>query len=282
MLVLIATSTTEALAYVLDFDDDIEEIQSTLGVAAFEQWGIFVDGAPRREENEDECVERRIRIFAAEFDRFPDNTVFSRITRELLADCLRNFSKLSPDKALIKAYSVEYEIFQAVERHVCGNQVSGRLFRDINDFLKVASSIMNRRKSRAGRSLENHVETLLNDAGVIHEMRPNLGPDGTPDVIIPSAQSYFDNTYPVNRIMVVGLKTTCKDRWRQVTQEGPRVQQKYLLTLQQGISATQLAQIQAANVSLVVPEPLHRYYPNKSAHILTVEDFVKTAKALTL
>jgi EcoRII C terminal len=282
LLVLISTSQNEALAYVLEFEDDIEEIQTTLGVEAFEQWGVFKDGAPQQEENEDACVERRIRLFAAELDRFPDNAVFSGATREILTECLKGFSKLSPDKALVKAYSVEYEIFQAVERQVCGNLVSGRLFRNIDDFLKVASSIMNRRKSRAGRSLENHVDTLLSVGGVPHQMRPNLGQDGTPDVIIPSAEAYFTHEYPVDRIFVLGLKTTCKDRWRQVTQEGPRVERKHLLTLQQGITQRQLAQMEAANVSLIVPEPLHRYYADDSpVQPLTVSAFIETAKRMT-
>ncbi len=282
MLVLIATSPNEALAYVLDFDDDIEEIQATLGVDAFGQWGVYKDGAAQQEENEDACVERRIRLFAAALSSFPDNGVFSGTTRDILIECLKGFSSLSPDKALVKAYSVEYEIFQAVERQVCGNQVSGKLFRNIDEFLKVASSIMNRRKSRAGRSLENHVESLLNAAGVPHKMRPDLGPDGTPDIIIPSVDAYFSKDYPADRILVVGLKTTCKDRWRQVTQEGPRIERKHLLTLQQGITKKQLAQMEAANVSLIVPEPLHKFYPDDSpVQPLTVEAFINTAKLLT-
>lgn len=282
LLVLIATSADGALAYVLDFDDDIEEIQGALGVDVVGEWGLFRDGAPLQQENEDACVERLIRLFAADFEAFPDNAVFSGATREILATCLKEFSKLSPDKALLKAYSLEYEVFQAVERQVCGNEVSGRLFRDIDDFLKVASSIMNRRKSRAGRSLENHVETILTNAGVPHEMRPNLGPDGTPDVIIPSALAYFTDEYPVERILILGLKTTCKDRWRQVTQEAPRVPQKHLLTLQRGVTEKQLAQMASAHVSLIVPQPLHEYYPEANpVQLMTVENFITIARNVT-
>lgn len=260
-------------------DEDIEEIQSTLGVEAFQHWGVYKDGAPQREENEDECVERRIREFAGALNDFPDNVIFSGMTRQILASCLRTFATLDPDRALVKAYSVEYEIFQAVERQVCGNDIAGRLFRNIDDFLKVASSIMNRRKSRAGRSLENHVETILTRAQIPHRMRPNLGPDGTPDIIIPSVEAYFDSQFPVDRLFVIGLKTTCKDRWRQVTQEGPRVERKHLLTLQQGITDKQLAQMEAAQVSLVVPGPLHKYYPEDSpVRPLTVAAFVDEVK----
>ena len=62
----------------------------------------------------------------------------------------------------MRSYQTEYQIFQSVERQVCQNEVSGRLFKNIDDFLHTAASIMNRRKARAGRSFENHVEHLLN------------------------------------------------------------------------------------------------------------------------
>jgi hypothetical protein len=282
MLVLIATSPNTMLAYVLDLDEDIEEIEATLGVQAFGKWGVYKDGAPQETENENACVERRIREFSVRFTEFPDNDVFSTETREILNSCSKNFRRLPLDSALVKAYSTEYEIFRAVERILCQNEVSGKLFKDIDAFLKVAGRIMNRRKSRAGRSFENHVETLLVNARVPHEMRPNLGADGAPDIIIPSTKAYFDREYPKDRLFVVGLKTTCKDRWRQVTQEGLRVERKYLLTLQKGISRKQLAQMEAATVSLVVPKALHEFYPKDSpVQPLTVESFVSTAKRLT-
>ena len=60
---------------------------------------------------------------------------------------------------------------------------------------------------------------------------------------------------------MIGLKTTCKDRWRQVLNEGRRVKAKHILTLQQGITGNQLKEMQEAGVSLVVPKPLHNKYP---------------------
>lgn len=272
----------EFFAYVLDFDEDIEEIQTTLGADAFGRWGVFKDGAPQTEENEDVCVERRIKEFSTAFTNFPANDVFSGATLEILRSCSRKFANKPLDTVLVEAYKTEYELFRAVERIVCQNEVSGRLFKNIDDFLKVAGSIMNRRKSRAGRSFENHVDSILTNAKVPHRMRPDLGTDGTPDIVIPSQEAYLDNSYPTERLLVVGLKTTCKDRWRQVTQEGLKVPRKYLITLQQGVTVAQLNQMEAANVSLVVPEPLHKHYPKTSlVRPLTLEDFVAKAKHLT-
>lgn len=279
LLVLIAKSRDDFLAYVLDFDEDIEDIQTALGVEAFERWGVYRDGVAQVTESEDECIDRKIREFSAALKDFPTGEIFSQTTRNLLEECLKQFAKLSPDDALIRSYQTEYQLFQSVERQVCQNDVSGRLFRNIDDFLHTAASIMNRRKARAGRSFENHVEHLLTKAGIPHKMRPVLGADGRPDIVIPDEKAYFDPAFPVDRLFVVGLKTTCKDRWRQVLNEGRRVQAKHILTLQQGISGPQLQEMHAAGVSLVVPQSLHKSFPKDGAMaLLSIEAFLNTVK----
>jgi type II restriction enzyme len=262
LLVLIAKSRDEFLAYVLDFDEDIEDIQSALGVEAFEEWGAYRDGVPQKVETEDDCLDRKIREFSAALTDFPTGAVFSETTRAILAECMK-----------------EYQLFQSVERLVCQNEVSGRLFKGIDDFIKTAASIMNRRKARAGRSFENHVEYLLTHAGIPHKMRPSLGQDGKPDIIIPNEQAYFDATFPKEKLFIVGLKTTCKDRWRQVLNEAPKHKSKHIVTLQQGISSAQLVEMHTAGVSLVVPKSLHKSFPKEhTINLLSVESFIQTVK----
>jgi hypothetical protein len=152
-----------------------------------------------------------------------------------------------------------------------------RIKKDVDDFLRTASTIMNRRKSRAGRSLENHVEFLLKKARIPFEMRPRI--DGKPDVIIPNRRAYYDPEYPIDRLFVIGIKTTCKDRWRQVLNEGRRGPKKYLLTIQPGISNNQLNEMKQANIVLVVPQNLHKEYsPKRTVQLLTIEQFITLVK----
>ena len=279
LLVLIAKSRDEFLAYVLDYDEDIEDIQSALGVDAFREWGAYRDGAPQQVETEDACIDRKIRDFSAAMTEFPSGAVFSETTRAILADCLKKFPDLAADEALVCAYQTEYQLFQSVERLVCQNEVSGRLFRSIDDFIQTAASIMNRRKARAGRSFENHVEYLLTRAGIPHKMRPSLGSDGKPDIVIPDERAYFDAAFPIDKLFIVGLKTTCKDRWRQVLNEGNRVKAKHIVTLQPGITSAQLAEMHTAGVSLVVPKSLHKSFPEvRTINLLSVENFIQTVK----
>lgn len=276
LLVLIPKTMDEFLAYVLDLDEDIEEIQASLGVEVTGSWGIYQDGVAQV-ESEDECVERHFRHFAATLDDFPSGARFSEEARAALVNCLANFPALNADDRLLTSMDAEYSLFRLVERQLCQSQIV-RVFRDVDDFLNTASSIMNRRKSRAGRSLENHVEYLLKEAGIPHQMRPDV--DGNPDVVIPDREAYYSTDFPRDRVFVVGVKTTCKDRWRQVLQEGSLVQEKHILTLQRGISDDQLNKMHAARISLIVPQKLHPYYPrDRQIILMDVEGFIATVRA---
>ncbi len=271
LLVLIRKNETEFFAYILDLEDDIKEIQAALGVEVIESWGIYEQGVIQP-ETEDECIGRHFRDFAGQLTEFPPGSVFSAEARRALKDCLKNFNQLTADDALTKSMDGEYKLFKLAERQICQHDFR-KLFRDVDDFLQTASSIMNRRKSRAGRALENHVEQALTDARIPHKMRPNI--DGKPDVVIPSEEAYHDKDYPLDKLFIVGVKTTCKDRWRQVLNEGKRVPEKYIMTIQPGISTNQLKEMHEANVTLVVPKRFHKDYPKeRDITLLTVEEFV--------
>jgi hypothetical protein len=277
LLVLIRKTSTEFLAYILDLEEDIEEIQATLGIQVLESWGAFTPGLFWI-ETEDECIDRQFRKLAEAFTGFPEGSVFSAETRRTLEDCLQTFTTLTSDERLMKCIDAEYQLFKLAERQICQNDISG-LFRDIDHFLSTASSIMNRRKSRAGRSLENHVEQVLIDAGIPHKMRPR-NVDGKPDIVIPSEAAYHDPNYPLDKLFVVGVKTTCKDRWRQVLNEGKRQPSKHILTIQQGISTNQLDEMHKSNVTLVVPKRIHKDYPEKrDITLLSLEDFVSNVQS---
>lgn len=78
-------------------------------------------------------------------------------------------------------------------------------------------------------------------------------------------------------------KTTCKDRWRQILNEADRLrdENKYLCTMQQGISSAQMDEMQAEKVILVVPKAYHSAYPaEKRDRIWTLSKFVNYVKEI--
>lgn len=280
LLILIPVTLTSFIAHVLDLEEDIQDIQAALGLEITGSWAMYEAGKEEAPETEDECVDRRFRSFAKALADFPTTTEFSHQSLAAMQECIESFKTKSPDERILKLMEAEYRLFRLVERKLCEERIS-RLFKSVDDFLSTAASIMNRRKSRAGRSLENHVQYVLQDAGIPHDIRPRV--DGKPDILIPGRDAYLDRKYPVSKLFMVGVKTTCKDRWRQVLNEAERIPGKHILTVQQGISRNQLDEMNRAQVTLIVPKPLHKQYPRDTAiTILTVDQFVDRVKKVVL
>ncbi len=276
VLVLIPKSQTEFLGYILDLDEDIEAIQAELGVEIIKSYAVYEEGR-EPEETEDVCLNRKFREFSMIIEQLPTGNVFSQITRDAVLDCIGGFHQLSPDDKLIRLIGEEYNLYRMAERKVFTPEVN-RLFKDIDSFLTTAKSILQARKARAGRSLENHVDFLLTEANIPHQMRPVV--DKTePDIILPGKAEYNNPAFPENKLFIIALKMTCKDRWRQVTQEAPRIKQKHIITMQKGISASQIDEMRSLDVNLVVPDKLHREYPrDKRDFLISLESFLATLK----
>ncbi|MDQ3257810.1 MAG: type II restriction endonuclease [Acidobacteriota bacterium] len=279
LLVLIPKTDTEFIAYVLDNDADAKEIQAALRVELIGTWGIYREGVAQLED-ENACIDRHFREFVETVEKFPKGKVISETTRAAILDCLPRFGSISADKKLVRLYREEYKLFTMLERKIFLPQVQGRLYTSVDDFTDDAKKITQARKARAGRALENHVEQLFTEAGIPFEMRRVV--DGTrPDVIIPGKFAYDDPQYSLRKLVMIGIKTTCKDRWRQVTKEAPRIPVKHILTLQEGISSKQLAEMHQAQVTLIVPKTLHAKYPrDRSIRILDLNSFIATVKRL--
>jgi type II restriction enzyme len=272
LLVLIPERLDVFKGHVFDLEDDIEAIQAALGVQLVDTWGIYDRGGAVPTESEGECVDRRFTAYADAVDGFPTGDEFSAETMRSLEECVGGFRAMPADALLMRCVEAEYALFRMVERRLCGPEIS-QGFRSVEDFIETAARIMNRRKSRAGRSLENHAGHVLRSAGIPFDVRPQI--EGRPDIVIPGKREYDDPAYPEDRLFVVGVKTTCKDRWGQVTKEARRVRHKHILTTQRGIAGGQLHEMHAANVSLVVPKSIHPDYPReRDIEMLTVEQFI--------
>ncbi len=83
----------------------------------------------------------------------------------------------------------------------------------------MANRVLNRRKSRAGKSLENHLSALFDGNGIIYTAQAVTEGNKKPDFIFPSEAAYHDINYDIDKIVSLAAKTTCKDRWRQVLNE---------------------------------------------------------------
>jgi len=189
------------------------------------------------------------------------------------------FTGLSPDEVLIRRRDCEFAVFRSVEeKHILNTIREG--FSSVDEFISFANTVSNRRKSRSGRSLELHLEKIF------HEQRlHNFGTQcvtekrKTPDFLFPSCEKYHDPDWPDEKLHMLAVKTTCKDRWRQILNEANRIKSPHLFTLQEGISEHQFREMVAENVTLVVPRPLHEKYPDKvRSQLLSLQDFIEKMK----
>jgi hypothetical protein len=129
---------------------------------------------------------------------------------------------------------------------------------DVDGFLGYSLQVQNRRKSRMGRALENHLEAAF-------EAQVRMEAGNTVDFLFPSGAAYRDDTFPHARLTMLASKSTCKDRWRQVLPEAARIWPKHLLTLEPSISVAQTDQMQREQLQLVIPRPVHEPIKSCSA-----------------
>lgn len=193
---------------------------------------------------------------------------------------------LPPDKRLMKRRECEYEIFRSVEEAI-ELPIIKTGFISIDQFTARAQTILQRRKSRAGRSLELQARQIFVEEklvqGVDFDHQPVSEGGKTPDFLFPSAAAYHDPSFPEANLRMLAVKTTLKDRWRQILNEAKRIPAKHLLTLQEGLSEAQFKEMVEANVTLVVPQPIIGKFPaSVQPHILTLESFIADVRLLSL
>jgi hypothetical protein len=268
---------TDCHAWVCDNPLEEDLIEDRFGVVepkAFTIWrpglipeqvqGLDVDGGCRltREQLPPEWLER-----------FPSGEEIVSKTRELRLDNDKNV-----DDRLIRRRECEYEIFKSVEEAVYLPRMNTG-FKSIDDFVSLAQTILQSRKSRSGTSLELHARDIMIEEHLVQGTdfahRPVIEVNKRPDFIFPSVAAYNDQSFPRARLRMLAVKTTCKDRWRQITTEANDIQVKHLLTLQEGVSQNQFQEMVDHRVQLVVPTKLHTSYPRDvRPHLMSFESFI--------
>lgn len=101
-----------------------------------------------------------------------------------------------------------------------------------------------------------------------------------PDFIFPGITSYHDALFPADQLTMLGVKTSAKDRWRQVLPEAARIKLKHLLTLEPGISKAQTDETRRHSVHLVLPASIHDAYVHSQRDLLlSVNGFINIVRA---
>lgn len=208
---------------------------------------------------------------------FPTTRDFSAYARSTIKDL---DPREDPDLVLMAWMEREEILFRTLERYMIagrlaegfGNDLKARI--DVDGFLSFSLSVQNRRKSRVGFALENHLELMFTECGIRYSRAPITENKSKPDFIFPGQVEYHDPAFNPLNLTMLGVKSTCKDRWRQVLAEADRIKRKHLLTLEAAISTNQTDEMQAKNLQLVLPRSLHGTYSEaQQAWLLDVSGF---------
>ena len=205
---------------------------------------------PTETAGEQKFLETILAKFGA---RFPTTREFSDFARSTLRIDPRD----DPDMAIVAWMEREEVLFRALERHLTSERLRTGFDGDVDGFVSFSLSVQNRRKSRVGAAFENHVEEIFRKLCIRYDRTKITEQKNRPDFIFPGISEYQDATFPTDQLTMLGVKSTCKDRWRQILAEADRIQEKHLLTLEPSISIAQTTEMDSKRVQLILPIALH-------------------------
>lgn len=281
LFVFVKNFDDEYCGYVFNTDEDIQNFLDSFGLTPAQTNRLIELEEIRPVEPEKLLVTAYVQSLNVEFPMAKD---MSSAARMIYSRAESNYKEaiLNPDSALIQWTEQEYRIFKAIENERYGNKIAAG-FKSVDDFVMMANHVLNRRKSRAGKSLEYHLAAIFDDNKIKYSAQAVTEGNKKPDFLFPSAEAYHDESFLIENLCMLAAKTTCKDRWRQILNEADRFkdENKYLCTMQQGISAAQMDEMQSEKVVLVVPKPFISAYPKeKRDRIWTISKFVNYIKEI--
>ncbi|ULQ50969.1 type II restriction endonuclease [Flavihumibacter fluvii] len=207
---------------------------------------------------------------------FPSTKIFSDYSRSTV----KGVSVMEePDKTLLAWMEREEQLFKALEAKIVANKLKdgfGLGNNNVDDFISFSLSVQNRRKSRAGHAFENNLAVIFETYKIMFSKGSTTERNNKPDFLFPSSSDYSNPHFPDELLTMLGVKTSAKDRWRQILMEADRVSIKHLITLEPSISKNQTDEMLALKVQLILPEQLiatYSKYQQKS--IISLLDFIK-------
>lgn len=279
LFVFTKQSEDDYSGYFLETEEQIEEFLNAFSISPTQTNSLIDINRVQPETQEKVAIQEFINGLQVEF---PVSYEMSAAAREIQNKVYNHmeYVRVNPDIKIIDWTNMEYTLFRALE-HARYGDIIAKGFSSVEDFINVANMVLNRRKSRAGKSLEHHLAAIFDGNGISYTPQAITEGNKKPDFIFPSQQAYHDFDFPDEKLISLAAKTTCKDRWRQIINEANRLRErpKYLCTLQQGISPAQMDEMQDENVILVVPKPYISTYPaDRRDRIWTLTKFVNYVK----
>lgn len=231
--------------------------------------------------------------FVTKASRMPQpKELAEQAQKEYLAETglneLNPFSIEAPGDVVMRiSRDLEYRLYKRSELRFRASQALAILAKESNlvesvvrgyatlDALFLSAS--QTRKSRAGRSFETHLSTMLRSAQIRFEEQAVTG-GRRPDFVLPDVGTLMSPRRDFDDAIVVALKTTLRERWKQVSKERFN-SSVFLATVDDRVSEEAIVEMDGQGIVLVVPETLkdskNTCYSGQRS-VITFRDFFRT------
>ncbi len=276
LLVICKKTSDYYEAFVLQTEDEIDGFFAALNISSNETNGIIPkQSQPTSEEKLLYCFDTFLKTLKDDFPATIELAKQARSCYNSVYSVTDLMVMTNPDKEILNWLNAEFQLFKVIENDRYNERIKTH-FKTVEDLVVTANTILNRRKSRAGKSLEHHLSEIFKTYHLEFITQAETEDKKRPDFLFPNVHAYRNIKFDTEKLVMLAAKTTCKDRWRQVLNEADRIKTKHLFTLQQGISRNQLEEMYKYDVCLVVPEPYLSSFPKEfKDKILTLNSFVK-------
>jgi len=177
----------------------------------------------------------------------------------------------TPGDIIEKLIDFEYQIYRKYEFEVFSSLLVDKSVPDIfmaknihsakeffglklDQLSDVFMSMAQARKTRMGTTYELHVKQYLHDLDIPFEYQQSVDGKKRPDFILPSKSYYYSESRKPDDAILLSLKSTVKERWAQILNEGHRIKTRYLATLDKSVTTDQIQEMKEKNVILIVTE----------------------------
>ena len=150
------------------------------------------------EETDENILEIMLDKFSGSF---PTTKIFSEFARSTIIDL---DPLIDPDLTIISWMEKEEILFKTLERYFISEKLKDRFGNEnnlVDEFLKYSLSIHNRRKSRVGFALENHLEEIFRLFSIKYARTVITENKSKPDFLFPGVNEYHSSVFPVNLLI---------------------------------------------------------------------------------
>lgn len=236
---------------------------------------LGVDVSIPSQEDDDRIAIRELELANEDGRSFPSTNRMSQLAQSLVDVDMRD-----GDATLLAFLDREERIFRSIEKILVTQKLDNG-FSSVDDFISYSLSVQNRRKSRMGYALQNHLSRIFTVRQLKFEPQVTTEGRNKPDFIFPGAREYRDIGFNPELLVMLAAKSSLKDRWRQILDEAKRIPNKHLCTLEQALSVDQTHAMSGRNVTLVIPRAFHTTYTEEQKRNLwSVEQFVDYVRYL--